>query len=233
MVAASMWIDPIPSSRFCSAADLLCSIFFFFFQAEDGIRDLTVTGVQTCALPISSWPRPPGPDHRALTTGNDFANSIVETKALACGETARTSCQRLIVHRRLDVRRAMPVQTRGWNGLRENDADRNKNRSRARSKRHGHFDARAFWILIPAAEADSAFRQVLANHYFFGKAAPPDARQHARLHACAIAPWNHALLGRAARPVAFAPRTLRERLNPNRRRVAMAAVARHALANFK
>src|SRR2546430_5010033 len=26
---------------------------FFFFQAEDGIRDLTVTGVQTCALPIS------------------------------------------------------------------------------------------------------------------------------------------------------------------------------------
>src|SRR5438094_3545532 len=27
--------------------------FFFFFQAEDGIRDRTVTGVQTCALPIS------------------------------------------------------------------------------------------------------------------------------------------------------------------------------------
>src|SRR3989475_8528266 len=29
-----------------------CFFFFFFFQAEDGIRDLTVTGVQTCALPI-------------------------------------------------------------------------------------------------------------------------------------------------------------------------------------
>src|SRR5437868_8718455 len=28
--------------------------FFFFFQAEDGIRDRNVTGVQTCALPISS-----------------------------------------------------------------------------------------------------------------------------------------------------------------------------------
>src|SRR5206468_6578543 len=28
---------------------------FFFFQAEDGIRDLIVTGVQTCALPISMW----------------------------------------------------------------------------------------------------------------------------------------------------------------------------------
>src|SRR2546430_3459492 len=32
--------------------------FLFFFQAEDGIRDLTVTGVQTCALPISPV-RPP------------------------------------------------------------------------------------------------------------------------------------------------------------------------------
>src|SRR5215470_14099419 len=31
----------------------LSLIFFFFFQAEDGIRDATVTGVQTCALPIS------------------------------------------------------------------------------------------------------------------------------------------------------------------------------------
>src|SRR2546422_7308782 len=30
------------------------SSFFFFFQAEDGIRDVAVTGVQTCALPISN-----------------------------------------------------------------------------------------------------------------------------------------------------------------------------------
>src|SRR5256885_12218374 len=29
-------------------------LFFFFFQAEDGIRDYKVTGVQTCALPIYS-----------------------------------------------------------------------------------------------------------------------------------------------------------------------------------
>src|SRR2546430_7075748 len=43
--------------------------YFFFFQAEDGIRDLTVTGVQTCALPICArrhWrparrPAPGGP----------------------------------------------------------------------------------------------------------------------------------------------------------------------------
>ena len=29
-----------------------CFVVFFFFQAEDGIRDVAVTGVQTCALPI-------------------------------------------------------------------------------------------------------------------------------------------------------------------------------------
>src|SRR2546430_15873940 len=34
--------------------------FFFFFQAEDGIRDLTVTGVQTCALPICALAPAPG-----------------------------------------------------------------------------------------------------------------------------------------------------------------------------
>src|SRR5438132_6121289 len=37
---------------FCCS--LFFFFFFFFFQAEDGIRDHCVTGVQTCALPISS-----------------------------------------------------------------------------------------------------------------------------------------------------------------------------------
>src|SRR5699024_11606702 len=36
---------------------VLLFFFFFFFQAEDGIRDRNVTGVQTCALPISPWAR--------------------------------------------------------------------------------------------------------------------------------------------------------------------------------
>src|SRR5438445_4009081 len=35
---------------------LLVFFFFFFFQAEDGIRDIGVTGVQTCALPICGSP---------------------------------------------------------------------------------------------------------------------------------------------------------------------------------
>src|SRR2546429_2493273 len=34
-----------------------CHLIFFFFQAEDGIRDVAVTGVQTCALPICREPR--------------------------------------------------------------------------------------------------------------------------------------------------------------------------------
>src|SRR6266853_2220283 len=46
-------------------------LFFFFFQAEDGIRDLTVTGVQTCALPIfaaepSRVVQFPGPEDRPV-----------------------------------------------------------------------------------------------------------------------------------------------------------------------
>src|SRR3989475_12816007 len=49
---------------------------FFFFQAEDGIRDLTVTGVQTCALPISH--REPDEDERGQTELVDDAGDVVE-----------------------------------------------------------------------------------------------------------------------------------------------------------
>src|SRR5256885_11367030 len=37
---------------FSFVRSIVCRFFFFFFQAEDGIRDYKVTGVQTCALPI-------------------------------------------------------------------------------------------------------------------------------------------------------------------------------------
>src|SRR5437762_14060886 len=37
-------------------SDVVLFYFCFFFQAEDGIRDTSVTGVQTCALPISYEP---------------------------------------------------------------------------------------------------------------------------------------------------------------------------------
>src|SRR5688572_31918643 len=55
---------------------------FFFFQAEDGIRDLTVTGVQTCALPISELGTHPiepllsGIDLDQLTWGSDHLHPI-------------------------------------------------------------------------------------------------------------------------------------------------------------
>src|SRR3712207_7543002 len=42
---------------------------FFFFQAEDGIRDIGVTGVQTCALPICE---------RLLAVANDESKSMEE-----------------------------------------------------------------------------------------------------------------------------------------------------------
>src|SRR5256886_15923364 len=51
---------------------------FFFFQAEDGIRDLTVTGVQTCALPIY-------PDTLVLIEGHCDERGTIEYN-LALGE---------------------------------------------------------------------------------------------------------------------------------------------------
>src|SRR5688572_33071671 len=54
---------------------------FFFFQAEDGIRDLTVTGVQTCALPIWRYRSPAHrwtsqtPRHRAPWTARQRERS--------------------------------------------------------------------------------------------------------------------------------------------------------------
>src|SRR5205807_6779155 len=54
----------MPLGTWCCAVSILASSclsssfqLFFFFQAEDGIRDYKVTGVQTCALPISVSPR--------------------------------------------------------------------------------------------------------------------------------------------------------------------------------
>src|SRR5690606_40150059 len=41
----------------CQFVLCYCWRFYFFFQAEDGIRDFHVTGVQTCALPILQPPR--------------------------------------------------------------------------------------------------------------------------------------------------------------------------------
>src|SRR2546427_3067939 len=54
-----LFVNRVCFPLYCYLFELIVlSIFvFFFFQAEDGIRDLTVTGVQTCALPISATHR--------------------------------------------------------------------------------------------------------------------------------------------------------------------------------
>src|SRR2546430_7315221 len=60
-----------------SVTSVTYSIFFFFFQAEDGIRDLTVTGVQTCALPISGVHRDGhGAGYGLCHTGRSPVNGI-------------------------------------------------------------------------------------------------------------------------------------------------------------
>src|SRR5712675_2775282 len=62
----------------CTYVVKLSSVFFFF-QAEDGIRDVAVTGVQTCALPIS----PRGPWFGAPGRDRLFAEPDRQTATLA------------------------------------------------------------------------------------------------------------------------------------------------------
>src|SRR2546427_6627507 len=69
----------------CSVVDVKCDRIrlFFFFQAEDGIRDLTVTGVQTCALPISrdvkaSFDRVLDPERKLTARGSHVQIKNVE-----------------------------------------------------------------------------------------------------------------------------------------------------------
>src|SRR2546422_722631 len=78
---------------------------FFFFQAEDGIRDVAVTGVQTCALPISpgTTAQSGGISTRARAGGSDSpATSGAELHAhvAACGNwLARGRSHRVVLGR--------------------------------------------------------------------------------------------------------------------------------------
>src|SRR3989449_2690584 len=74
-----------PSSECCGSGISACLMFFFFFQAEDGIRDVAVTGVQTCALPI--WGAETAirvrlaPDLRLYTWGLAFLRECTAERA--------------------------------------------------------------------------------------------------------------------------------------------------------
>src|SRR2546421_12464490 len=66
---------------------------FFFFQAEDGIRDLIVTGVQTCALPISLRLSSPAWLAQPSSTSSIAAGSSegLRASSAAIGTAARSS----------------------------------------------------------------------------------------------------------------------------------------------
>src|SRR5437762_9812767 len=90
---------------FYLAGDELLICFFFFFQAEDGIRDTSVTGVQTCALPI--WMYCSGsPRSRRCTSAS---NASSETSASPCAKTQLSGLQsRSLRIRSTSRRRILP-----------------------------------------------------------------------------------------------------------------------------
>src|SRR5690606_39612689 len=65
--------------------------FFFFFQAEDGIRDFHVTGVQTCALPICTS-TPTSITVVATSTDSSPAEKRAITSAFSAGD--KRPCRR-------------------------------------------------------------------------------------------------------------------------------------------
>src|SRR5437868_8518974 len=67
-------------SRVITVTLIWLSVFFFFFQAEDGIRDRNVTGVQTCALPIFFAKKSAGDSIEAEATTNDSGGLKEESR---------------------------------------------------------------------------------------------------------------------------------------------------------
>src|SRR2546422_9090468 len=99
--------------------------FFFFFQAEDGIRDVAVTGVQTCALPISRLPRlrarlplgcavRPWPRGGSRTTHRRSRRSAPCENGALGADDAGSECGRVLVRSRAESDRT-PATVR-WLG---------------------------------------------------------------------------------------------------------------------
>src|SRR5256884_5386815 len=69
-----------------------CATLFLFFQAEDGIRDVAVTGVQTCALPIYERVEAtliPTFLGAHLDLGGDYIEQLIEEMLPACVPLSR------------------------------------------------------------------------------------------------------------------------------------------------
>src|SRR2546429_2709056 len=85
------------------ANDVMSYDWFFFFQAEDGIRDVAVTGVQTCALPIlEPLGRRRRLVHQRLVGGPELAPVAVTRDRLRDHPARRR--RQLVVRRRGDER---------------------------------------------------------------------------------------------------------------------------------
>src|SRR5439155_15660746 len=75
----------------------LFHFFFFFFQAEDGIRDGHVTGVQTCALPILRFCSVSSMRSRLAKTCRLFVR--IETRACGCSASCTRQTTPSPIHR--------------------------------------------------------------------------------------------------------------------------------------
>src|SRR2546421_4988199 len=85
-----------------------CGLTFFFLQAEDGIRDLIVTGVQTCALPIPPRPGVSSAGKRLIRDSEYFcfpAPSLGRTRRSASAPPAT----KLLIRVKLDAHRKFLV----------------------------------------------------------------------------------------------------------------------------
>src|SRR5438094_10524844 len=88
----------------------------FFFQAEDGIRDRTVTGVQTCALPISPTVtvEPPSPPPGSSTAYGRPATVTCTVTAVPSGsQTLTRSFRSMTMHGWSEIGRAS-CRERAW-----------------------------------------------------------------------------------------------------------------------
>src|SRR5438874_7212735 len=89
--------------------------FFFFFQAEDGIRDLYVTGVQTCALPICDRHHL---EHRGVTPADrddaDRGARPVAALHVELGRRHRARRRVELPHQRSEERRVGKECRSGW-----------------------------------------------------------------------------------------------------------------------
>src|SRR2546430_8894266 len=93
-----------PADRRCPTRSSAVVSMFFFFQAEDGIRDLTVTGVQTCALPIFEKRKREseigGGEHRIERQHAEGKLTARERIALLFDPGSFQELDQLVVHRR-------------------------------------------------------------------------------------------------------------------------------------